>query len=94
MNRRELAWASFDWANSAFPTVVSTFVVAAYFTKGIAPDPVTGQAMWGWMQALTGIALGLLSPLLGAVADAGGRRRALLGVFTVLVSVKRTVILK
>jgi UMF1 family MFS transporter len=84
VNRRELAWASFDWANSAFPTVVSTFVIAAYFTKGIAPDPVSGQAMWGWMQALTGVALGLLSPLLGAVADAGGRRRALLGVFTVL----------
>ena len=84
MNRRELAWASYDWANSAFPTVVSTFVIAAYFTKGIAPDPVSGQVMWGWMQALVGLAIGLLSPVLGAVADAGGRRRALLATFTVL----------
>ena len=84
MNRRELAWASYDWANSAFPTVVSTFVIAAYFTKGIAPDPVSGQVMWGWMQAIVGLAIGLLSPVLGAVADAGGRRRALLLVFTVL----------
>lgn len=84
MTRREWAWASYDWANSAFPTVVSTFVIAAYFTKGIAPDPVTGQVMWGWMQALVGLAIGLLSPLLGAIADAGGRRRVLLLICTVL----------
>ena len=84
MTRREWAWASYDWANSAFPTVVSTFVIAAYFTKGIAPDPVSGQVMWGWMQALVGLAIGLLSPLLGAIADAGGRRRVLLLICTVL----------
>jgi UMF1 family MFS transporter len=84
MTRREWAWASYDWANSAFPTVVSTFVIAAYFTRGIAPDPVTGQVMWGWMQALVGLAIGLLSPVLGAVADAGGRRRALLLICTLL----------
>lgn len=84
MTRREWAWASYDWANSAFPTVVSTFVIAAYFTKGIAPDPVTGQVMWGWMQALVGLSIGLLSPLLGAVADAGGRRRAMLLASTLL----------
>lgn len=84
MTRREWAWASYDWANSAFPTVVSTFVIAAYFTKGVAPDPVTGQVMWGWMQALVGLCIGLLSPLLGAIADAGGRRRAMLLICTLL----------
>ena len=41
---KAIAWALYDWANSGFPTVVSTFVIAAYFTQGIAPDPVTGQA--------------------------------------------------
>jgi len=84
MTRSEGAWASYDWANSAFPTVVSTFVIAAYFTQGIAPDPVTGQVMWGWMQALVGLAIGLLSPLFGAIADAGGRRRAMLLISTLL----------
>lgn len=84
MTRPEWAWSSYDWANSAFPTVISTFVIAAYFTKGIAPDPVTGQVMWGWMQALVGLAIGLLSPLLGAIADAGGRRRAMLLITTLL----------
>ncbi|TCZ66100.1 MFS transporter [Roseicella aquatilis] len=84
MNRRAWAWALYDWANSAFPTVVSTFVIAAYFTKGIAPDPATGQAQWGWMQTLAGLGIALLSPLLGAVADAGGRRRRMLGACTLV----------
>ena len=52
MTRKAWAWAFYDWANSAFPTVVSTFVIAAYFAQGVAPDPASGQAMWGWMQTL------------------------------------------
>jgi MFS transporter, UMF1 family len=87
MNRRAWAWALYDWANSAFPAVVSTFVIAAYFTKGIAPDPVTGQAQWGWMQTLAGLGIAVLSPLLGAVADAGGRRRRMLGTCTAVMVV-------
>jgi UMF1 family MFS transporter len=84
MNRKAWAWAFYDWANSAFPTVVSTFVIAAYFAQGIAPDPATGQSQWGWTLAVAGLCIAILSPLLGAVADAGGRRRAMLGLFTVM----------
>jgi UMF1 family MFS transporter len=84
MNRKAWAWAFYDWANSAFPTVVSTFVIAAYFAQGIAPDPATGQAHWGVMQSAAGLAIAVLSPVLGAVADAGGRRRAMLALFTLL----------
>ena len=83
MNKRALAWALYDWANSAFPTVVSTFVVAAYFSNGISADPATGQAQWGWMQTLAAIAVALLSPVLGAVADSGGRRRLMLALCTI-----------
>lgn len=86
MTRRALAWAFYDWANSAFPTVISTFVIAAYFAQGIAPDPATGQAYWGWMQSAVGLAVALASPVLGAIADRSGRRRAMLAVFTVLTS--------
>jgi UMF1 family MFS transporter len=78
VNRKAFSWALYDWANSAFPTVVSTFVIAAYFTQGVAPDPVTGQAQWGWMQTLAGIAIAVLAPVAGAIADAGGRRRLML----------------
>ena len=87
MTRKALAWASFDWANSAFPTVVSTFVIAAYFTQGVAPDPATGQAQWGWMQTAAALGVALMSPLLGAIADLGGHRRALLAICTLLTAV-------
>lgn len=82
MNRKAIAWATFDWANSAFPTVVSTFVIAAYFAQGVAPDPATGQAQWGWMQTIAALCIAVLSPLLGAIADRGGHRRALLAACT------------
>ena len=87
MTRREWAWASYDFANSAFPTVVSTFVIGTYFVAAVAPDPVSGQASWGWMQAAVGLTIGLLSPVLGAVADAGGRRRGMLMLFSLLTAV-------
>jgi UMF1 family MFS transporter len=83
MNRREWSWALYDWANSAFPTVITTFVIATWFTQAVAPDPVAGQAQWGWMQTAAGVAIALLSPVLGAVADAGGRRRLMLALCTV-----------
>jgi MFS transporter, UMF1 family len=84
MTRQAWAWALYDWANSAFPTMISTFVFATYFAQGIAPDPATGQAQWGWMQTVAGLAIALLSPLLGAVADAGGRRRRMLALSTLV----------
>ncbi|RAI60958.1 MFS transporter [Roseicella frigidaeris] len=82
MTGKAWAWALYDWANSAFPTIISTFVFATYFTQAIAPDPATGQAQWGWMQAAAGLAIALLSPPLGALADAGGRRRRMLALCT------------
>ncbi len=84
-DRRALvAWCFYDWANSAFPTVVITFVFAAYYTTAIAEDPLTGTAEWGLAIALSGLAVALLAPVLGAVADQGGRRKPWIGVFTVL----------
>ena len=42
----------------------------------IAPDAVTGQAWWGYTQTVAGIAIALLSPVLGAIADAAEDRDA------------------
>lgn len=82
--RRFIPWALYDWGSSAFPAVISTFVIAPYVTQTLAPDPVSGQALWGWMMALVGLGVALFAPLLGALADAGGGRRAMLAAFTLL----------
>jgi UMF1 family MFS transporter len=80
----QLSWALYDWANSAFSAVIVTFVYATYFSQGIAENPVTGTAEWGWAMTASGIAIALVSPVLGAVADAGGRRKPWLIVFTLI----------
>ena len=84
-NRRTIfAWCLYDFANSAFTTLVVTFIYAAFFTKVIAPDEVTGTWLWSRSVSITAIAVALLSPLLGALADRGGYRKRFLGFFTVV----------
>lgn len=80
------AWVLYDWAYGAFSTVVSTFVVATYVTQAVAPDPATGAAAWARSQAVAGLMIALLALPLGAVADRGGRRRAMLGVATAIMA--------
>ena len=77
-------WASYDFANSAFPTVIETFVFAAYFTRQVAADPVTGAAQWGLAVGLAGLAVALLGPVVGAIADHGGGQRRWLAAATAL----------
>ena len=33
-----VAWALYDWANSAYPTVIQTFVFSFYFTAAVAQN--------------------------------------------------------
>ena len=67
-----IGWALYDWANSPFTTLIITFVFAAYFSRGIVGDEVQGQALWGYVAGISAVFVAILSPVLGAVADAGG----------------------
>ena len=78
------AWCLYDWANSAFPTIIVTFVFAAYFTKSVAINPIMGTSQWGKAIALAGVIIAFLSPVIGAIADREGQRKPWLALFTVL----------
>nr|WP_234794565.1 MFS transporter [Xaviernesmea oryzae] len=66
----------FDCAAQPFFTVVTTFIFGPYFVSRLAADPEAGQAWWSLMLTITGIAIAILSPILGALADqTGGRKR-------------------
>jgi UMF1 family MFS transporter len=85
LDRRAIAaWCAYDWANSAFPTVITTFVFATYFTQSVARDPVSGTAEWGRALAISGLAIAFLSPVLGSVADVTGRRKLWLAIFSAI----------
>lgn len=76
-----IGWIFFDWATKPFFTLVTTFVFAPYFATHVAPDPASGQALWGFATAVAGFIIALLSPVLGAVADASGRRKPWIAAF-------------
>ena len=59
-----------------------TFVFATYFSQGIALNAIDGTADWGWAMTVSALAVAVLSPIFGAIADIGGRRKPWLVVFT------------
>ncbi|HIG73754.1 MAG TPA: MFS transporter [Bacteroidetes bacterium] len=88
------AWSLYDFANSAFTTLVVTFIYGTYFTGYMAlgtdatgarvPDPELGTVLWSRGVAVTAIVVALLSPFLGALADRGGARKRFLLATTVI----------
>ena len=68
-------WLLFDLAAQPWFTLVTTFVYGPYFVSAIASTPADGQAWWGLATGIAGAIIAVLSPVLGAVADAGGRRK-------------------
>ncbi len=79
-----LGWIFFGWAAEPYFTLITTFVFAPYFASTIAPNPVIGQSLWGFATAGAGLAIAVLSPVLGAIADAAGRRKPWIAGFGLL----------
>jgi UMF1 family MFS transporter len=74
----------YDFANSAFTTLIVTFIYGVFFTQSIAPDANYGTTLWA--RAISGIAIvvAVLSPFMGAIADRSGYRRRFLATTTAL----------
>lgn len=80
-------WVMFDWAAQPFYTLIQTFLFAPYFASVVAADPARGQALWGYAAAAAGIAIAVGSPILGAIADRGGRRKPWIVLFGIVMMV-------
>ena len=93
MNRLKIiSWCFYDFGNSAFTTLVVTFIYSTYFTKSIAENEIDGTFLWSNGIAISAIIVALFSPLLGAIADKAGYRKQLL-VITTLSSILATTLL-
>jgi len=82
----QFSWALFDWANQPFFTVVTTFIFAPYFANVMVGNPIEGQAAWAFTQSASGVLIALMSPFLGAMADAGGPRKPYILTFQLLLA--------
>ena len=76
----QLAWAFYDWANSAFATVVIAgffpLFFKQYWASSLAP---TESTLWlGAINSVASLFIVVLAPLLGAIADHLGRRKGFL----------------
>ena len=81
--RKEIwSWCFYDFGNSAFTTLVITFIYSTYFTKAIAENEIDGTYLWSQAIAITAVIVSLLSPILGAIADKGGYRKIFLTLTT------------
>jgi MFS transporter, UMF1 family len=78
-------WVLFDWACQPYFTLIMTFIYAPYFASAVVGDPVRGQSLWGFATAAAGILIALTSPVLGAIADATGRRKPWIAAFGTLI---------
>lgn len=84
-NKRAIwSWALYDFANSAFTTLIVTFVYATYFTQAIADNPIHGTALWSRGVTITALVVAFLAPALGAIADCGVYRKRFVVVTTLI----------
>ncbi|MFH3479421.1 MFS transporter [Xanthobacter variabilis] len=79
--RAAFGWILFDPACQPYFTLITTFIFAPYFASAVAPTPADGQALWGFATGAAGLIIAVLSPVLGAVADASGRRKPWIALF-------------
>jgi UMF1 family MFS transporter len=71
----QISWALADWAREPFFSIVLSLVLPPFFVASIAADPVAGTAWWGYALTVAALALVVLAPVTGAVADGSERRK-------------------
>lgn len=78
------SWCLFDFANSAFVTVMITAFYSRFFTDVIARHTRAPASLWGAGIALSMLVVALISPVLGAIADRGACKRKLLRIYVLI----------
>ena len=81
--RPQLAWAMYDWANSAFATTVMAGFFPLFFKQywSLGVSGTQSTFYLGLGNSLASLIIVLLAPILGALADAGGLHKRLLAAF-------------
>lgn len=77
-------WMMFDWATQPFHTLIITFIFAPYFVSHVAENAVRGQEIWAYATGFGGLAIAIMAPILGAIADSTGPRKPWILAFSVL----------
>jgi len=79
-------WAMYDWANSAFATTIIAGFFPVFFKEfwSAGVDPTISTARLGLSNSIEGIAVAILAPILGAIADKSTAKKKFLAFFAFL----------
>jgi MFS transporter, UMF1 family len=79
-------WAFYDWANSAYATVVMAAFFPIFFKQFWCGDidTVISTARLGMANSISGIVVAVFAPVMGAMADRGGAKKKFLLFFLLL----------
>jgi UMF1 family MFS transporter len=80
---QQRAWATYDWANSAFQCTIITAVFPVYFSSVAAANlpPAVATERFATSTTLALAIVAIISPVLGAYADFAGTKKRLLAMF-------------
>ena len=86
VNKTTFSWALYDWANSAYATVILAGFFPLFFKQywSDAVDVSTSTFQLGLTNAIASTIIVILAPVLGAIADAGNLKKRLLLIFALL----------
>ena len=86
LTRQKFAWAMYDWANSAFATIIIAGFFPVFFKQywnaGVTVTESTFRL--GLVNSIASLGIMLMAPVLGAIADHLGRRKGMLLLFAAL----------
>jgi UMF1 family MFS transporter len=77
-NREIFGWCCYDFANSAFITVVITVVFGPYFTGVVAAGNPAANTLWSGLLAVSQALVIVFGPALGIMADATATKKKFL----------------
>ena len=89
--KEQFAWCLYDWANSAFATVILAAVLPVYFVSLVPKDGAvlfpffdhkfSASSLWGYSVSISMLTLAVSAPALGALADRRGWHKGLMLLF-------------
>ena len=78
--RQVVSWAFYDWANSAFATVVIAGFFPIFFKEfwSVGVEPTISTFRLGAANSIASLVVLCLAPILGAIADQGAYKKRFL----------------
>lgn len=84
--KKMFSWALYDWGNSAFSTTIMAGFFPIFFKQywSQGTDAIVTTARLGTVISVSSLAIALLSPTLGVVADLKGTKKLFCFLFTMI----------